>query len=158
MTVTTAAIPRYMPMQSTHVPQLASVLPSLVSGTWSEDALLAMQQANHQLRVLESGSQVIGFAEFVLVVDECQIFNIAITLGWQQQGLGKLLLRCLLAEAVHKGMREAVLEVRESNVAARKLYEQSGFVRTGLRPRYYPPLPGDSTHEAAILYSGPLSL
>lgn len=144
-------------MQPEHCAPLAILLPVLLSGTWSEVALLAMQQANHQLRVLESAQQIIGFAEFVLVADECQIFNVAISHGCQRQGFGKFLLRAVLDEAARQSMSVAVLEVRESNLAARNLYERCGFVRTGRRPHYYPPLPGAIDQEAAILYSCGLS-
>jgi ribosomal-protein-alanine N-acetyltransferase len=145
-------------MQSAHLPHLAVMLPPLLPGSWSVEALQAMQEANHQLRVLVAGQQVTGFAEFMLVADECQIFNIAVAPMWQRQGLGKLLLAAVLQEAAQKGMRRAVLEVRESNQGARQLYQQAGFVSSGRRPHYYSPLPGDAEREAAILYSCPLAL
>jgi len=133
------------------------MLPELLPGSWSVEALQAMQEANHQLRVLTSGQQVTGFAEFMLVADECQIFNIAIAPKWQRQGLGKWLLAAVLQEATQKGMQSAVLEVRESNLAARQLYQQAGFSSCGRRPHYYAPKPGDAEREAAILYSCSLS-
>ncbi len=155
--VTTASTPLYLAAQPAHLAQLTIMLPALLSGTWTLQSLQEMQQANHQLRVMETAQQVIGFAEFLLVADECQIFNIAISAASQRQGCGKQLLRAVLTEAAHKGMKEAVLEVRESNLSARSLYEQAGFVRTGRRPRYYPPLPGSTDMEAALLYSCSLS-
>ncbi len=144
-------------MQSPHVWQLTQILPALLSGSWDTAALHAMQQANHQLRVLERGQSVVGFAEFLLVADECQIFNIAIAPAWQRQGMGQSLLRAVLQEAAQKGMCVAVLEVRESNQAARTLYERAGFAQVGKRPHYYPALPGGAGSEAAILYSCRLS-
>ena len=52
------------------------------------------------------------------------------------------LLRCLRGRA-----RTILLEVRESNSAARKLYEKCGFVQSGRRQRYY-----KQPEEDAILY------
>ena len=120
MAVDPALLTQYLPMHSSHLPLLANMLPELLSGPWDVTALHAMQEANHQLRVLESGEKVVGFAEFMLVADECQIFNIAIAPAWQRQGMGQTLLLALLQEAAQKGMCEAVLEVRESNQAARQ--------------------------------------
>lgn len=56
-------------------------------------------------------------------------------------------MEALLDEARQNG--EAVfLEVRESNMAARRLYEKLGFAETGRRRGYYANPPED-----AVLYS-----
>jgi ribosomal-protein-alanine N-acetyltransferase len=52
----------------------------------------------------------------------------------------------LLARA--RGCHQIWLEVRESNVRARKLYERYGFAQSGLRRNYYP---ADGGREDAIL-------
>ena len=43
----------------------------------------------------------------------------------------------VLVDAARSGVRRATLEVRESNVAARRLYERLGFTVTAKRPKYY---------------------
>lgn len=144
---------RYQSMQPCHVPQLAAGLPAVLSGNWSTDSLRAMQEANHQLRVLDSAGTAIGFAEFLQVVDECQLFNIAILSQWQNQGWGLVLLNAVLAEARQEGLQVCLLEVRQSNLAACKLYQKAGFNQTGIRPGYYPALSANGSREAAILYS-----
>jgi ribosomal-protein-alanine N-acetyltransferase len=45
------------------------------------------------------------------------------------------------------GARNATLEVRLSNVAARRLYERFGFRPVGVRPRYYT----DNGEDALIM-------
>jgi [ribosomal protein S18]-alanine N-acetyltransferase len=42
-----------------------------------------------------------------------------------------------LAEARGRGARATLLEVSISNAAGRALYDQTGFVEVGRRPRYY---------------------
>ena len=49
--------------------------------------------------------------------------------------------------------REATLEVRLSNLAARRLYEKYGFRPVGLRPRYY----SDDNEDALIMTTEPLA-
>jgi ribosomal-protein-alanine N-acetyltransferase len=43
----------------------------------------------------------------------------------------------VLQEAQNQGIRRVFLEVRESNLAAIKLYEKAGFASTGKRKAYY---------------------
>ena len=51
--------------------------------------------------------------------------------------MSEALLLALLDVALARRAREATLEVRLSNVAARRLYEKYGFRPVGLRPNYY---------------------
>jgi ribosomal-protein-alanine N-acetyltransferase len=55
--------------------------------------------------------------------------------------------------AVDRGAREATLEVRLSNLPARRLYEKYGFRPVGLRPRYY----SDDQEDALIMTTESLS-
>ncbi len=63
---------------------------------------------------------------------EREILNVAVDLPYRGQGLGERLLR---AELEQGGIH--FLEVRESNLAARKLYEKQGFREVAVRKRYY---------------------
>ena len=49
--------------------------------------------------------------------------------------------------ALERGAREATLEVRLSNLPARRLYEKFGFRPVGLRPRYYT----DDNEDALVM-------
>ena len=62
---------------------------------------------------------------------------VVVDFPFRRQGLGRLLMHHVLANAVGSGMRRATLEVRESNQAARGLYEGLGFTVTAKRPNYY---------------------
>ena len=42
-----------------------------------------------------------------------------------------------MSAAIRLGARDATLEVRASNTAARRLYEQAGFRVAGVREGYY---------------------
>jgi ribosomal-protein-alanine N-acetyltransferase len=53
----------------------------------------------------------------------------------------------LLDQVRARGGREILLEVRDSNVAARRLYEGAGFQENGRRPAYY-----RNPDEDAVLY------
>ena len=55
--------------------------------------------------------------------------------------------------SVDRHAREATLEVRLSNLAARRLYEKYGFRPVGIRPRYY----SDNQEDALIMTTEPLA-
>lgn len=80
---------------------------------------------------------VAGFCAFWLVFDEIHINNVAMRPGLRGQGLGTALMRHVFAEARRLGARRATLEVRASNVGARRLYERLGFYVAGNRRNYY---------------------
>lgn len=82
-------------------------------------------------------SPVAGFCAFWRVADQIHINNLAIRPELRRRGLGRILLQQVLQEAERLGARLATLEVRRSNVAARRLYEGAGFRLAGVRSSYY---------------------
>jgi ribosomal-protein-alanine N-acetyltransferase len=80
---------------------------------------------------------IAGFCAFWKVIDQIHINNLAIHPQYRYQGLGKFLLSRVLDEASRMGATHATLEVRRSNLAARRLYEQAGFTLAGVRTSYY---------------------
>ena len=86
------------------------------------------------------------------MVDEAHITTFAVHPGWRRQRIGERLLLAFLDLAIGRHAREATLEVRLSNIAARRLYEKYGFRPVGLRPRYY----SDDGEDALIMTTEPL--
>jgi [ribosomal protein S18]-alanine N-acetyltransferase len=80
---------------------------------------------------------VAGFCAFWRVAEQIHINNLAIRPDLRNHGFGRILLQEVLQEAERLGATLATLEVRRSNVAARRLYEGAGFVLAGVRPSYY---------------------
>ena len=81
------------------------------------------------------------------MVDEAHITTFAVHPAWRRQRIGERLLLAFLDVAIERGAHEATLEVRLSNLPARKLYEKYGFRPVGLRPRYY----SDDNEDALIM-------
>jgi ribosomal-protein-alanine N-acetyltransferase len=77
--------------------------------------------------------------------------NIAVRPGLRRQGLGRMLLGRMIAFAKSERVCAVWLEVRPSNVIARKLYEKMGFTEAGRRPKYY-----RDTQEDAIIMCLPV--
>jgi [ribosomal protein S18]-alanine N-acetyltransferase len=97
--------------------------------------------------VIEEAVGVQGFLVAHEVAGEWEIENIAIAGSARRRGLGTRLLGAFLDQARAQGASAVFLEVRESNHAARWLYEKWAFVESGRRPSYYT-LP----QEDAIVY------
>ena len=83
----------------------------------------------------EPGTQ--GFVVARVLDHEMEIENVVIASSLRRFGLGSLMLEHLLQTAKNKGITRVFLEVRESNLAAVKLYEKAGFLVTGRRKSYY---------------------
>ncbi len=81
--------------------------------------------------------RVAGFCAFWLLFDEMHINNVAIRPAYRGRGLGTALMHHVLETTHRLGARRATLEVRASNVHARRLYDRLGFRQAGLRRNYY---------------------
>ena len=80
---------------------------------------------------------VVGYAVAWHVLDEAELANLAVEPAWRRTGLGRQLLDATLEHARQRGIKRVYLEVRESNVAARRLYASRGFAEVGTRKQYY---------------------
>ncbi len=76
----------------------------------------------------------IGFAP---KCPEWELENIAVLPEFRRHGLGHQLLSALLEHARLQEAERIFLEVRESNLAAVRLYEAAGFEQLGRRRGYY---------------------
>jgi ribosomal-protein-alanine N-acetyltransferase len=97
--------------------------------------------------VARCGDVIVGFAGIWLLVDEAHVTTFATRRSWRRQGIGERLILALLDLARTRGAHEATLEVRPSNMPARRLYEKYGFKVVGVRPRYY----SDDNEDALIM-------
>ncbi len=85
----------------------------------------------------DSSKFVIGYAGVWIIFDEAHITTIAVHPCYRQMGTGSLLLARLLEKATQEGAGKVFLEVRDSNLQARKIYERFGFEVFGKRKKYY---------------------
>lgn len=95
------------------------------------------QSQSRTALVVEQDGNVVGFIVGRQVEDEWEIENIAVTGTARRRGLGSRLVGELLDLARSRGGKSVFLEVRESNRAARSLYEKWAFIEVGRRKMYY---------------------
>ena len=107
---------------------------------WSRYAFSSLfEQAHARFQVAcepRSGT-LTGYIVTWVIVEDAEIANLAVAPEWRRQGVGGQLLDTVMTEAKAVGVRRIHLEVRESNVAAQRLYEGRDFAVVGRRKRYY---------------------
>ena len=95
----------------------------------------------------EGCSALAGFLVARYLPPEWELENIVVAPAVRRMGIGRHLMDALLVQARQTNSTSVFLEVRESNTAARRLYENLGFMETGRRKVYY-----INPHEDAVLY------
>jgi ribosomal-protein-alanine N-acetyltransferase len=125
------------------------------STPWPSNAYRSELQTNRLASYLVAriDATIVAYGGMWLMVDEAHITTFAVHPRWRRQGIGERLLLGFLDLARDRHAREATLEVRLSNLAARRLYEKYGFRPVGLRPRYY----SDNSEDALIMTTEPLA-
>ncbi len=88
-------------------------------------------------RTGETGGSLIGYVCYWVVFEECRLMTLAVDPAARRHGYGRTLLRHAMDRGRERGATRGLLEVRASNEAAIRLYEQEGFGRTAIRARYY---------------------
>ena len=103
---------------------------------WSE--LAHVPETRHYL-VAEQDGAMVGYAGLAEAGRQGDVQTLAVATTAQGQGIGRLLLDGLLAEARRRGALDVLLEVRAENAAAQALYAKAGFERIAVRRGYYRP-------------------
>ncbi|MFW9805254.1 MAG: GNAT family N-acetyltransferase [Candidatus Thorarchaeota archaeon] len=98
--------------------------------------------------VLEQGGRIVGYVvwEIDTKKDMGHILNIAVQQNERRKGNGKMLLLHVVQHLKSHNVSSCRLEVRESNLPARTLYEANGFIATSKIYGYY-------FDEDAIVYT-----
>ena len=125
------------------------------SSPWPPNAYRSELESNRLASYLVArvDHEIVAYGGMWLMVDEAHITTFAVHPSWRRQRIGERLLLAFLDIAVDRHAHEATLEVRLSNLPARRLYEKYGFRPVGLRPRYY----SDDHEDALIMTTEPLA-
>ncbi len=125
-------------MRETDLSGAAELERRYFSMPWSRKQLQeSLENPDYLFLVLETDGKIAGYAGLVQVMDEGDITNVVLAEESRGMGLGKALVRALLEEGQKRGIREFTLEVRVSNTCAIHVYEELGFVKEGIRKRFY---------------------
>lgn len=87
--------------------------------------------------VITENDEIMGYFGFIILLDECQIYNVAVKKEFQHQGYGKKMLQFIIDYCKERDVKWVILEVREFNFHALELYEKFGFKRAARIRGYY---------------------
>ena len=123
-------------MKLEDIPTIMILEKELFSVAWEEEMFIEEIEKQYAY-VLEIKDIIIGYICGWKLLDEFNITNIAIAADFQRIGFGKALVQFLMSKLLDENCFKFFLEVRESNTAAKKLYEMMGFSIIGSRKNYY---------------------
>ena len=116
------------------------------SDPWTAAAISATLRYDH-MRVLvaeergelggDGAGRPLGYVVAMIAGREAEIADLAVSPDARRRGVGRALIDRLLADLAAEGVGSVFLEVRESNHAARSLYESRAFQGIGRRRGYY---------------------
>ncbi len=140
-------------IRSQMVSRLAQLEAESTSWPWTQSQLQSSLDQGHSCYRFVSDGKPVGYCVLRVSVGVLEILNLVIFRDSQGYGYGRRLLLRIIRLATEQGTPEIWLEVRESNAAARSLYQSLEFVEGTRRRNYYSNNEDGSTleREAAIL-------
>ena len=105
---------------------------------WTEESVKnQLLNENCACTVSEDNGEITGYAFGTVIIDEGELYRIAVSPEKRGQGYGERLLLDFIGKCREKGAIKLFLEVRSKNVPARRLYEKTGFKEISVRKGYY---------------------
>ena len=132
----------YRPLLEKDLATVAAIEATVYVFPWTlgnfRDSLLS----GYQCTGCWAGRELVGYAIVMTALEEAHLLNIAVADVWQRRGIGAHFLQYIVDEVRGQHLEVLYLEVRPSNVSARRIYERFGFRQLGLRRDYYPAVAG----------------
>lgn len=117
---------------------VAEMEQQIFSDSWSEKSVLeTVQQKQSVCFAAEKAGHLLGYLLAYHAADEAEIARIAVQKEARRQGAAGKLMQALEHYCEEHKMEKLLLDVRESNEAARSFYTKSGFVEDGIRQGFY---------------------
>lgn len=136
-----------VPMDKSHLRQVAELDKELFSRPWSADSWESeLYNDTVSLVVAETeDGDVLGYGVLGVILDEGCLEKLAVRPNCQRRGIAQAILGSFLRYG-EEHLAYIGLEVRADNDPALALYEKNGFVAVGRRKNYYA-----EVHQDAIL-------
>jgi ribosomal-protein-alanine N-acetyltransferase len=137
-TASTLSDIEWRPLREGDVPVIAEIESLSHFAPWSVTNFSDALAAGYAMLVAQRGSRMLAYAVLMLAPGEATLLNLTVSPEARRQGIGRALLRRVLADAKRSGATQCFLEVRLSNTRAVQLYLAEGFAPVARRPAYYP--------------------
>ena len=117
--------------------QIAEMEKSCFSVPWTSRSIREWLDGDGIFAVAYVGEEAAGYIFGQTAADECELYRIAVLEKFRRNGIASQLMDYFQKACISRGVAAAFLEVRASNISARRLYEKYGFVFLGTRRNYY---------------------
>ena len=105
---------------------------------WNKNMLIsAFEDGRFHAIALENQGVPVGVVTFSVALDTADIEGVVVVLSERKKGFGAKLIKKAEQEMIALGVTKAFLEVRESNVPAKNLYQSLGYGKISVRKNYY---------------------
>lgn len=129
------------PATSADIPAIMALArESPTAAHWSTqqyEKLFSATRPERLVLVADEAGAVKAFVVALAAGPEWEVENIVVATTARRRRLATRLITELIEQARDRGAAQLWLEVRESNLPARGLYQSLGFVECGRRTRYY---------------------
>ena len=118
-----------------HIDAIEAMEKQCFSVPWTREMLIKQLPDDMHifLAAEDDDGEAVGYIGLMYVLDEGYISNVAVSPERRRQGIGDMLIEELIIRARAKKLSFVTLEVRESSLAALKLYKKHGFAEVGRR-------------------------
>lgn len=126
-------------MEEKDIEEVAKLEKECLASPWNETQLRyeLMENPVANLLVLEKEAGIVGYIDFFITFDSASIARIAVTQSERRKGYAKALLKDMERICRDNKVEFLTLEVRTSNEAARKMYEDNGYEYIVKKKAYY---------------------
>ena len=128
----------FRPMQSADLTEIMEIEQRSYPYPWTRLIFSDCLHAGYSCWICERQGIIQGYGILSIAAGEAHLLNLCVRPESQRQGVGEKLLVHLTTLARRHDAEIIFLEVRESNAAARSLYDKMGFNELGTRKDYYP--------------------
>lgn len=113
---------------------------SFPDSPWNREQFLYELHSNPfaEIYVYCKEEKILGYMDLWITYEMAQIANVAVTEGARRLGIAQQLMDVCVQKAIQSGCENISLEVRQSNASAIALYVKNGFIKAGVRKKYYP--------------------
>jgi ribosomal-protein-alanine N-acetyltransferase len=140
----------FQAMQVSDLAEVLAIEQAAYPVPWSKGNFIDSLAAGYPALVLrDQQGLMLGYLLALKGPDEMHLLNLALLPEQQGRGLARLMLDELCRLSRQHCCDSLWLEVRQSNLRARRFYQRYGFEEVGMRPAYYPVLQGQ--REDAVL-------
>lgn len=120
------------------IDKIVEIEKEIFKSPWSYDSFVNIlnNEYTHYFTVAIS-DMIIGYFGLLIILDECQIYNIGIVKNERNNGYGNEIMNFIINFCIKTKVEYITLEVREYNFKAIHLYDKFGFKKISRIKDYY---------------------